>query len=181
MLGRPAQRGETGHRPYSSTPGPWHQEHHRDPFQTETAKDVFLRGAHRLPVPAFGLDLATRPARHRIVRPKTDRRSRGDPLRDPHPYQHPTPMAGRPRRSVQDPMIVREAALCRQPHHPSCRCHRACTRGENGPQDEELSMGPDPARKPWCKRGQAPSDGFGQGGHAMSSFDRMNCGTDHLS
>jgi hypothetical protein len=71
-----------------------------------------------VPVTTFRLDLPARPALHRIVRPKHDRRSRGDQLRDQHPSQHPTPMAGRPSRSVQDPMIVREAALCRQPHHP---------------------------------------------------------------
>jgi hypothetical protein len=180
-LGRPAPRGTKGQRPHPPTPGHWHQAHHRDPFQADTAPDVCLRGAHRIPVTTCRLDLPARPALHRIVRPKNARRSRGDQRRDQPPEQHPTPRAGRPRRSVQDPMIVREAALCRQPHHPYGRRHRACTRGEHGPQESELSMGPDPVRQQWCKTGQDPYDGFGQGRQAMSSFDRMHFGRDHLS
>lgn len=44
-----ASASDTASKP-PSTPGQRYQEHHRDPFQPETANDMLVRGADRIPV-----------------------------------------------------------------------------------------------------------------------------------
>jgi hypothetical protein len=78
-------------------------------------------------------------------------------------------------------MIVREAALSREAHHPQGGGDGASPGREHRAQQQDLGMEPDPVRKEWRKRGQHQYDRFWQGRHGMSSSDSMTFDRDHLS
>ena len=147
LLCGPAQRRERGQRPDPPGPRHRHQKHHRHPLQAEAADDVLLGGAHRIARASLGGDLPSTTACERIVCPQDQWSARRHQAADEDTQKNPAPLTGRPPRPVQDPMIVREAALHGQPHHPQSGCDRAGPGGQKRAQEQDLGMAPDPGRK----------------------------------
>src|SRR4051812_2907768 len=72
-----------------------------------------VRGADRISVTPLRPDLPSRAPFHRVIRPEDDRGPWRHQERQQQAQQDPTPLTGRPDGSVQDPVIVRKAALRR--------------------------------------------------------------------
>jgi hypothetical protein len=96
---------------------------------------VLLAGAHGIPIAACRPDLAATSALEGIVRSEDDRRARRQQQRDEPSQQHATPVAGRPGGPMQDPLLVREAAVQRHSHHAQGSRHRPRTRGQHRSQE----------------------------------------------
>jgi hypothetical protein len=94
------------------------QEQHHDPLQTEAVDHVLPGGAHRITITAFGGDLPATAAFHRVVGSQHHGYSWGHQAGDEQPQEDAAGLTRRPRRPVQDAMIVGEVALATQPHHP---------------------------------------------------------------
>jgi hypothetical protein len=156
LLRGPTQRGEKGQCPHPSTPGHRHQEHHRDPFQPETADDMLVRGTDCIPVTFLRFDLPSRAPFHRVVSPEDDCCPCRHQQRDQQAQQHPAPVLGRPGGPVQNPMIVREAALRRQAHHPQGGGDCAGPGSEHRAQQQDLGMGARPGAKRVAQKAPRP-------------------------
>ena len=85
FFGRERQHRQKRQRPRSITPRQRHQQHHRDPFQSETANHMRLARSHRISVTTQMADLFPPASFHGIISPDHQWMSDGNERADQQP------------------------------------------------------------------------------------------------
>src|SRR6516162_5906516 len=105
------------------------------------------RGAHRVAIDAFGLDLLSPPPFQRVVEPN-HHHAGGREVVYHQLQQYMSHGETRPPRPIQHPMIILKVPLLTQSHHAQHRSHRALAGRQQRPHHQDLHVLPHPLGKP---------------------------------
>src|SRR5262249_803836 len=137
-----AKHSQEWQPPDATGPGDLNQQHATQPPQPTCLDKVRVRGANRIAVDPFGLDLLAAPSFDRVVDPN-DQFAAGRKSGDQQAQQDPARAQRRPSRPVQDPMVVDEAFLLAQPHDTQTSGHSSSAKRQDGSDQQDFGMLPD--------------------------------------
>ena len=112
-----------------------------------------LTRTHCIAITAYLPNLLSPTTLYGIIRTQDERMAGRHKGRYQQTQQDTTPLAGARLHPIQHLVKVGESEFLRPPHHPQHRGHRAFSRGQNGADQQQLSMGPYSLRKQWRKNG----------------------------
>src|SRR3712207_6487284 len=108
-LGR-SQGTQEGQSPNARSPRDLHQQHHAHPPQPTALHEVFVGGAHRIPVDALGPNLLPVSSLQRLIDAYDQRAFRHKRLHQ-QPQQYATHLPTRPASAAKYPVVAMEALL----------------------------------------------------------------------
>jgi hypothetical protein len=177
---RRSQHGEERQRPHPLRPRHARQQLQRDPAQATGLHEVFLTGAHRITVDAFGSDLRPATPLDRIVQPHQHRPRGGDKRAEQQRQPNRAQGSAGPARPVEHPMIVLKRPVRLQAERPqSCGDGPRAGR-QDRPDEQRRGPGPYPTTEDWLKGAQHTYDLLGQVTHgspclAVGCESRVPC------
>jgi hypothetical protein len=133
-LGRAQNRRER-QAPDAACPRDLDQEHRTQPAEPARLDEMRLRGANRIAIDAFSLDLRSAPAFDRVVNPD-DQFAAWSKGRDQYSEQHLRSPQRRPSRTIEHAMIVLKALVLAVACHTQTGRDSAFADGQNSPNQQ---------------------------------------------
>ena len=139
---RRGQGRQKRQRPSPAGPGYSSQPHQADPAQAAGLDEMTPAGAHRVPVDSLGFDPPAPPPLQGFVYPEHQGTTPLVQVSEQKPQQGPAQLEGRPRRPVEDVMVLGKAPFMAQSHHTQRGGHGPLARGQNGADQKQLGFQP---------------------------------------